>query len=207
MPVVATDLIYELIVSGNDGFRDFNNVLYYFNDDPTPADPASADLLTEFGTVVLGPWLALINDRINIIQTSARRLNNLTDFATSDFSVFGGITGDSAPSFVAFHFNKTRLTKETRSGWLHVMGVSEIDTSPGGEGLTATALTRADNLAAVLEATLTPTTNSFDPVIVGNKYDYTTDPPTLRDESQWIYNGVAGFSSAIRVSSQVSRKL
>lgn len=206
MPAVGTNLIYELIVESIIGDTTSSNILGYFNDDATPADPASGELLTEFGTIVLTPWVALINDRVTIIKTSARRLNNLTDFATISQSTPGTRAADSSTNFVAFKIDKNRLTKETRSGWINIMGVSEDDTNATGQSLAAASLTRLDTLAAALQATLSPTVNTFIPVIIGNKYNYATTPPTLNPESAWVFNEVAQMSSDPFVTSQVSRK-
>lgn len=206
MPAVATDLIYELIVTHIIGTTESSNILGYFNDDPTPADPAADDLISGFLGDIIPAWTALINSRVSVIEISARRLNNITDFSTQTLSTPGARVGDSSTNFAAFKVNKNRLTKETRSGWMNIMGVSEDDTSPSGQVLEAASLARLNTLAVALQTELTPTVNRFKPVIIGNRYNYATTPPTLNPEASWVYNLIQTITSAPKVTSQVSRK-
>lgn len=206
MPAVGTDLIYELLVTASIGSVSSTNVLYYWNDDPTPSSPASGELISEFTSEVLTPWAQLISAGCTLDFVSARRLNNISDFAVAAVGTAGVITGDRLPSFVAYQVKKLRTTKETRSGWMNVMGCVEADTLTSGRQLTTAALGRVQDLATAMTLTLTPTINSFRPVLVGNKRDFSVTPDVLNPEDEWVYQLVSSMVANTEVTSQVSRK-
>ena len=207
MPSVGTAPVYQLKVNSLKGTTTGTNILYYFNTAASPSAIGSQNLKTVFEATVIPVWKDLIASLVTMVSLETRRLNNLTDFHVEPLTGTGGQNGDGAPNFVSFKISKIRTTKETKSGWLQIMGVRELDTTTGGNALEVGAFGRLTTLANTLFSNLAQGGDTFTPVIVGNIQDNSVVPPVTRPESQWIYQNVSAMVPDPDVSSQVSRKV
>jgi hypothetical protein len=195
MPAVP----YRLIVRGSyPNVDEIINVFYYVGDG---TGPTAAELISEFTTAVVIPWLAAVSASYFIRSAEAYALDNDSDFASVSYSASpGSRSGDALPGFVSYTFRLNRTVRTVRNGRKAFVGVSETDIDALGVPTTAQE-TRLLNLATALALVI--------PVGGG---DNTYSPGVLHT----VINGVAqtppgtvlGVLSAafVRVSSQNTRK-
>lgn len=206
MPVVGTNLVYELIVKGTVGVTETVNVFGYYNVGFSPDDPASGTLNGLFDSMVMAEWSALVSTAVNLNEVSSRRLNNLSDFDTFPIAQGGAVVGDRSPDFNAFKMGMVRSTKETRSGHKRIAGLVETQTAAGGNTLEPATLTLLTNLASKFASQLLAGGDDFRPCIIGGKYDTSGPTPVLKPEADWLYNPITAITASNRVTSQTSRK-
>ena len=206
MPVVGTDLVYELIVKGSVGGTPTVNVFGYYNVGFSPSLPGAGVLNGLFDSQVMAAWSALTSTAVTLTEVSSRRLNNLTDFNTFPISQVGLVIGDRGTDFSAFKIGLIRSTKETRSGHKRIAGLVEIQTTASGNLIDAATLTLLTTLAGDFASQLLAGGDDFRPCIIGGKYDTVPDPPVLKPEADWVYNPLSAVTASSRVTSQVSRK-
>jgi len=133
------------------------------------------------------------------------QVNDLTNFG--QFTSYGagtyttGSTQD-AQRYVAVSIRLSRTTKETRSGWKRLVGLSEgmIDVT----GFAGAYLSLCNVYAALLDNVLVAGGENFDPVII--RQTTAGDPPVVQDPSLWVYNPILTTTTINRPTTQNSRK-
>jgi hypothetical protein len=195
MPAVP----YRLIVRGSyPNVDEIINVFYYVGDG---TGPTATELISEFTTGVVIPWLAAVSASYFIRSAEAYALDNDSDFASVSYSASpGSRSGDALPGFVSYTFRLNRTVRTVRNGRKAFVGVSETDIDALGVPTTAQE-TRLLNLATALALVL--------PVGGGdNNYSPGVLHTVINGVAQTPPGTVLGVLSAafVRVSSQNTRK-
>jgi hypothetical protein len=196
--------LFEIKVFGSIfGVTTLNRFWYHLNQ--VPNTMAAADLADAFDTHVRTQWAALVSDDWTADVIEVDEVTSETNFATKATGLFGGTKSGTTnmPPYEVFVIRLFRTSKETRSGWKRICGVSEEDQS-GGQLETAVQ-TELANLAARFDSNFTLTGGTVNPVIVRKTYSL---PPVeeLQDPSLWIVNFISDAQGQVQLSTQNTRK-
>lgn len=203
MPIVGALPLYQIVEKQNyNGQPGPINVFWYVSQ--TGSEPSALAVSTAFQTKMSAARRACSNTSWSSAFMQVWNVNSLTNFG--EFTSYGaGTLSDGtqeAPRFMAASIRLLRTSKETRSGWKRLMGLTEGVLSTGT--FTAGYLALLNTYAALLDDLLTAGGETLSPCIVGKSYDPDTgeeNPPAV-----WLYNVIAGAAAVDRPTTQNSRK-
>lgn len=191
--------------------QDAENVYFYRIDAiPTPASGLTVDeeVCGAFNADVRIFMLPFQSDQCSHRVTRMDNVTNGVDFATVSSTVFGLLSGDPEPSFVAANFVLRRSTLITRNGSKRVAGLSEGSVNGNNwVGSSGDLAAYATALAAPLMDNTLPTPVPFaTPVIVGRKIVGTGSHGAIYGLDLTKINPIAS-AAFTAVSTQRSRKV
>jgi len=140
------------------------------------------------------------SDSLEVEQVNS--LSNFGEFTSYGAGTYTTGSTEAVAQFIAAPLRLLRTTKETRSGWKRLAGLSEGQLA--GETLTVAMLALMQTYADLLEAPLSAGGETHFPVIV--RIVKTGVPPEPVDPTLWIYNPVSAVVPVDRVTTQNSRK-
>ena len=203
MPLVGSNALFEITEHQSYSGSVPKNVFWYRTN--SAAIVTASVINAAFQALVTTARRAASNPRWSSVTFEINQVNSLDNFG--EFSSYGagtyttGTTEDAA-SMLCAPIRLFRTSKETRSGWKRLSGLSEGMLE--GNTLTSAYLAIVQTYADLLDGVLSAGGESHTPVIVRK----TRDPITkeLLDPSLWIYNPVSSAVALDRVATQNSRK-
>lgn len=198
--------IYEVVLvqSYGGGTAEFLNVFHYW--EQTSYDFGAGELWTEFDQNVIPVFSLFQSTAVGYTDLRVTPIFG-TDVGVQGTPVTqtaGQVIGTAMPVFVAASIRKNRSSRETRSGWTRLLGLTEENTQAGI--IVATIMDELQNAADAIALTLTGTTGLvFDPVLYRPPGIYSVDGVPTQNNSHWA-NPIASCTALNRTTSQVSRK-
>lgn len=202
MPAVGGGSLFKIVVHSRFLGVDGQNRFWYVSPE-APNTINIVNVVAAFENAVAATWEVVAHEGWDAFKIVAEEVTSIANFFEGSSNIGPGTeAGEAMPPFVTFTIRMNRTTKETRSGWKRLAGVTETTQVSGI--LLAARLAELQALADDFAQDLTPMGGTLVPCLV--RQTFTGEPPVLNDPSDWIYNFVSSASALDRLGTQNTRK-